>query len=312
MHVVGTCAALNDLGVDRLVVGEPVALGSGTVDADDEEDGADAPVDTSVPTPVVLELTRGFAVTAGADGELTSAPALALLRALANPGGQSDPLVPDRVGVGAGTEGPLLRLVLDAGDDLLPVVPAAATPGDPLPEPGSIEPGDSGYVEDGLVTLEATVDDQDPRVWPSVLDALLRAGALEAWLTPVMLSGGRPGHVLTATVATGDATHVATLRDAIFTLTSTFGVRARRHARWTLHRDWVPVDVAGERVRVRVGYVARAAPIIARVTPEAQDAVDLAERWGVSVAEVLAAAAAATTAEGLVVGAPYTPGRWAT
>lgn len=48
-------------------------------------------------------------------------------------------------------------------------------------------------MEDGLITLEATVGDEDPRVWPSVLDALLRAGALEAWLTPVMLAGGRPG-----------------------------------------------------------------------------------------------------------------------
>lgn len=139
VHVVGVCSALHDLGVDRLIVGEPVALGSGTVSTDD----APGVPDTSVPAPAVLELARGFAVTAGGDGELTNATALALLRALATPGGHSDPLVPDRVGVGAGAQGPLLRLVLDAGDDVLPTTTQAGAPGDPQDDGGEA-PGDSG------------------------------------------------------------------------------------------------------------------------------------------------------------------------
>ena len=53
------------------------------------------------------------------------------------------------------------------------------------PASGATEPGEPGdAVEDLLV--EATVDDMNPELYPYVLERLTEAGAVDAWVVPVI------------------------------------------------------------------------------------------------------------------------------
>ena len=263
--VVGCAAALHALGLleprARVVVGT-VALGSGSVES---AHGA-----LPVPVPAVLAILagRGAPVSAGGDGELCTPTGAALLAILADEWGPVPPMRIASVGIGAGSADPtgranVLRVVV--GTDLAPVqVP---------------------WRRDDLIEIEATVDDLDPRLWPAVLDALVQAGAVDAWLTPVVMRKGRPGNVVTALVA--EEAIDSTTR-ALFAHSTTLGVRLRSVARRALPRDEVVVHVEGFEVRVKRGLL-DGEPVTMQT--EYADAAAAAERLGVPVRTVLDRAA---------------------
>jgi len=231
----------------------------------------------------VLELARGRDVAgAGPDaGELATPTGLALGTAVAGTSGPLPAMTVLGTGVGAGTrDAPgranVVRLVL-----------GEATAGD---RPGG---------EPGVVLLETNVDDLDPRIWPDVLDRLLTAGALDAWLTPILMKKGRPAHTLHV-LGPPDAEQA--LADVVLTHTSTLGLRRMVAVRHVLERAWVPLEVPGGQVRVKVGH--RDGHVV-HATPEHDDALELSRRSGVPLAHVLTLAAAAALDAGLAPGAAW-------
>ena len=268
--VVGTCAALHLLGVEE-VVATRIALGSGTVRT--------AHGVLPVPVPAVLGLVDGWSVEAGGDGELATPTGVALVTTYASAQGPLPVLEVVGSGVGAGTRDPagrpnVVRVVL-----------------------GRRSTGVAPDVARRMVVIEANVDDLDPRVWPTVLAALLEAGAADAWLTPILMKKGRPAHTLSVL---GDADRAPALRDRVFALTSTIGVRQSVVERWALDRGWVDVEVDGATVPVKVAHRDGA---VVHATPEFDDVVRLAAERSQPVRDVLAAAMAAAEASGLTPGA---------
>jgi uncharacterized protein (DUF111 family) len=331
--VVGTCAALADLGVlpdvaatadaeasslsgtpgaqraggRRGVTASRLSLGSGSVRA--------AHGRVPVPVPAVLELCRGWDVTSGGDGELATPTGVALVTALATGQSGLPAMTVQAVGVGAGTkEQPdranVVRVVLgrpvgaarSTGSDVGTV--AAGTTGATgstaalrtdsveglaAPDGGAREAGEP----ERLQVLEANVDDLDPRLWPTVIDGLLAAGAADAWTTPITMKRGRPAQLLSVLAA---PLQVPGLLDAIFATTSTIGVRVRDVDRWALERGWVDVEVGGLRVGIKVAH--REGRIV-NVAAEFRDVEAAAGALGLPVREVLDAAEAGAAAIGL-------------
>ncbi|MGI4894479.1 MAG: nickel pincer cofactor biosynthesis protein LarC [Janthinobacterium lividum] len=271
--VVGVCAALHDLGVTQ-VSASAIALGSGTVRS--------AHGVLPVPPPAVVELCRGWEVFAGGCGELATPTGVALLTTLAAGPSTLPRLVVEASGSGAGS-----RDTAERANVVRVLVGSAAGPaGAETPDRQS-------------VLLAANVDDLDPRIWPEVLRELMSAGALDAWLTPVLMKKGRPAHTLEVLA---DPDQADALSSAVLRHTSTLGVRRSIVTRDVLDRDWHPLDVDGTPLRIKVGH--RDGTLI-QAMPEFEDVLTLAHAQGSTVQDALLAAHAAAVAAGLVAGRAF-------
>jgi pyridinium-3,5-bisthiocarboxylic acid mononucleotide nickel chelatase len=277
--VVAVCAALDRLGVTSMSC-SAVALGSGRV--------ATAHGDLPVPVPAVLEMSAGWRVLSGGEGELATPTGMALLTALSRESCDLPAMSVRTVGVGAGTadvpgRANVVRVVLG---DLTDRTDSPAQP-------------DHAVL---MSVLETNVDDMDPRVWPTVLASLLNAGAADAWLVPIVMKKGRPAHTL-AVLAPVNRRDV--LRRLIFELTTTIGVREVAVTRIALDRFWVPLPVAGGQVRLKVAH--RGGEVV-HATPEFDDAAKVAAERSMPVRRVLEEAVAAAEREGFVPGRPVQAG----
>jgi len=258
VDIVGVCLGIHALSLDRLTV-SPIALGGGTTDTQH------GPV--PVPGPAVLALLADTSLVASGGGshELATPTGVALLAELADSTSDLPAMRVNSVGIGAGgrdlAERPnVVRLVVG--------VDAEAT-------------------DDAWLLVEANVDDLDPRLWPGVLDALLAAGAADAWLTPIVMKKGRPAHTVSALTT---AERIDDVRRVLFVETSTIGARTSRVDKTALDREWVEVQVGGQRIRVKVARLGGAA---VSVNPEWDDVSAAAKETGRAAKDVLADATAA-------------------
>lgn len=259
IDVVGVAAALEHVSPAR-VTASAIATGSGTVES--------AHGTLPVPAPAVVELLRGLPVVGRGQRELVTPTGAALLRTACDGFGTFPDMIVEAAGYGAG-----------AHDD--PGAPnvVRAVVGRSIAEP-------SGET----VLVETNLDDLNPEIVPHVLDALLDAGALDAWVTPALMKKGRPGHVLSVLT---DNTRRAALIDIIFRETSTLGVRQRAVARTMLAREIVEVHIDGVAIRVKIG---RIGDDVVNVAAEHDDARAAAARLAIPLKEVYERALAAARA----------------
>jgi pyridinium-3,5-bisthiocarboxylic acid mononucleotide nickel chelatase len=258
VDVVGSALLVAALAPSRVVCLPPPS-GGGT--------GRTAHGPIPIPAPAVLELLRGRLLRPSGPGERTTPTGAAVIAAWTEAADALPELAVLAVGYGSGTsrweDAPnLLRAVL--GDSV-------------RGQPG----GGAGWV------VEANLDDLSPQLVAAALEAALLAGAADAWIAPVTMKKGRPGHLLGAVVPEGAR---AAVEATLFRETSTLGVRAYRVERSVLDREIVEVATRYGPVRVKVG---RRAGTILNVAPEFEDCRARAQERGVPVKEVVAAALAA-------------------
>jgi len=226
VDVMGTCLALESLGVGSVRSG-PVALGAGTVR------GAHGLLPN--PAPAVVELLVGAPVQGVArEEELTTPTGAALLAALAESFGPLPQMKIRGSGYGAGSRD------LDGMANVLQVVIGDLETQAP----------DEVVLHQDLVVLEANVDDVTGEVLAHTVGALMHAGALDAWLVPVVAKKGRPAHIVSVLA---EPAAVARLVMVLTRETGTLGFREHLVTRSALTRQLLEVEVSGERVRVKAG-----------------------------------------------------------
>jgi hypothetical protein len=258
IDIVGSVWGLEQLGANRFVA-SALNLGTGSITMSHGK--------FSVPPPATTKLVQGVPVYGDGEGELLTPTGALLVTSYAESYGCLPPMRIESTGCGAGgrelADRPnVLRLIVGQED---------AVQGD----------------ADTVLVLECEIDDLTPELLAPLPDRLVGIGALDAYLTPVLMKKGRPGFLVTALVEVGKRLVV---EEMLFSETTTLGIRGQEWQRTKLARGFVSVDTVFGAVRIKLG---RRGDKIYNAQPEFEDCRRAAEERGVAVKQVWAAAVAA-------------------
>ena len=214
-----------------------------------------------VPAPATARLLQGWPVFSdGQEGEKATPTGAVLVTHLCSPVESLPTFRLDRVGYGAGdrefTSRPnCLQMLL----------------------------GERGMEVEGeeAVVMETNLDDLNPQVFGYLTARLLKEGAMDAYVTPVVMKKGRPGHLLTV-VAPPEKEE--SLGRVLFHETATLGYRTSRVGRVRLRREVREVRTRYGLVRVKTATLDGRE---IRYAPEYEDCRRIAKISGLPLREIM-------------------------
>ncbi len=242
VDITGSVVGLRCLGIDE-VHASPITMGRGFQNC--------AHGKMPVPVPASLEILKGAQIVmSDIEGELVTPTGAALVRTLSKRIGSGFSFAPSAIGYGFGTrerpEGPpnALRIVL----------------------------GDIADAREELWILETNLDDVSAQIIGFLIERSLRAGALDAWATPIQMKKSRPGLMFCALV---DQARADSIERLIFAETATLGVRRFPVSRNKLERVTATIETSLGPVGVKF---ARGMGSVRRAAPEYDDVAKIAEQ----------------------------------
>jgi uncharacterized protein (TIGR00299 family) protein len=251
IDIVGVVFAMEWFGIDD-VEASALNVGGGSVDI--------AHGTFPVPAPATLRLLQGVPVySAGPQVELVTPTGALLVTGYARRYGAMPRMAVDRIGYGAGTRDTphtpnVVRVVI--GERVAAV--------------------DEPLAGERAIKIECEIDDMNPQLFGPASDRLFEAGALDVFLTPIVMKKGRPGTLVTVLVREDDDRREAVM-SVLFRETTTIGVRMERVVRETLERRWETVEMAGGAVRIKI---ATRGGVDVNAAPEFEDCVRVAAASG--------------------------------
>ena len=252
VDVVGAAICFEVLKVDK-IISSPVQVGGGFVKC--------AHGMLPVPAPATAEILTGIPIRSGiVPFETTTPTGAAILAATAGRFTEHVDFTPLKIGYGIGhrdTDIPnVLRVILGEMDD---------------------EKHDQDVEVKEACLMECNIDDMNPEMYEGVVERLFEKGALDVYLTPIIMKKSRPAVKISILC---DADHRRGIEEVLWMQTSTFGLRVNKIEKLILRRDVstvktkygvLPVKNAylrGERIKWKLEY---------------EDAKRLAREKGVSI-----------------------------
>ena len=147
----------------------------------------------------------------------------------------------------------------------------------------------SRFSRESLVVIEAILDDFLPQALAYTSEQLLKAGAMDVYVVPVIAKKGRSGHLLTVLC---HSDKLSIIEELIFEQTSTIGLRTYLTDRLLLERDWVTVSMSegkqtnGKVDQIRIKVCKDLDGNIINVLPEYDDCVLYAQSAKLPLKEV--------------------------
>jgi pyridinium-3,5-bisthiocarboxylic acid mononucleotide nickel chelatase len=267
--IFGTIIGLDLLGIEKVYT-SPVNLGSGFVNT---EHGM-----LPVPAPATAEILKKIPVYSQSMGsELTTPTGAAILRELASGFGGMPCMDIEKIGIGAGTK------TFNHWPNVLRIF-IGMTSAPPLSEGsagvnGQIEK--KGLPEETVSVIETNIDDMNPQIFEYVMERLFRAGALDVFLTQIIMKKGRPGVKMTVLC---DEKQRENLISIILKETSTIGLRFYETKRKVMQREIKTVESKFGHVRVKIS---KSGDTILKTVPEYEDCKKIAKKLNLPLIEIL-------------------------
>ena len=263
IDIVGVVIGLHHLGIDRLV-SSPLPWTHGFIDCDHGR--------MPLPAPAVCELLANVPVYAlDISQELVTPTGAALLTGLCHNFGPLPDMTINSTGYGAGSQE-----LANRQPNLLRLIIGRET--------------SEGEEAQSVEIIETNLDDWNSEGFPYLCDLLLKQGALDVSLTPMLMKKGRPGQLLRVICHPAAGTR---LKQTILSETTAIGLRFRSEARLTLKREQVTVNTPWGKVAAKMAHTP-AGPVI---YPEYEACRQIAESARVPLQQVYHAVISARTNE---------------
>jgi uncharacterized protein (TIGR00299 family) protein len=255
VDIFGTIIGLEILGVEK-VYASPINLGTGSVNT--------VTGILPVPAPATAEILKNVPVYSKAVSfELTTPTGAALIKEVSTGFGDIPVIEFEKIGIGAGSKNfkdwpNVLRILIGNSWNI-------AVKG-----------------KDDMVTvIETNIDDMNPQIFEYVIERLYKAGALDVYLTQVIMKKGRPGVILTVLCNNEKRDNLIKI---ILRETSTIGLRFYEAKRRVLKREIKKIDIESGKVRVKIS---RFGEDILKTTLEYEDCKRIAKKLGIPLLEVM-------------------------
>ena len=251
VDVVGASICISLLNSD-ITLSSPINTGKGMVKT---EHGL-----LPVPAPATTEMLKGFpSYSSDIEFELATPTGVGIITAMAKASNTIPVMKTNAIGYGAGSK--------DFSDspNLLRIM---------------IGEGYSPSEQDSITVIESNIDDMNPQFYDHIMNRIFDAGALDVFLTPIIMKKNRPAVKITLL---SDNDNVNKLADILLKETTSFGLRMYKTERIKLEKEIKTVKTEYGSTKVKIG---KKNGKIINIAPEYEDCKRIANERGISIREV--------------------------
>lgn len=244
VDIVGVAICLEYFNIKKIFV-HNINLGMGSL-------GGASHGRQPIPAPATAQLLEGFPVTiTNIPYELVTPTGAACIAALAKALPDNVAMQFERVGCGAGDRdnkgrANIFRIFLGTEKDMC--------------------------ASDEKMLVKANIDDMLPLAYQTVFDSLFANGALDVWITPILMKKMRPSHELSVLC---DRKDLEKIRMILFDQTTTIGIRMQSLTRSILKREVKKIRLGKNMIKVKIACLPDGSR---RIYPEYEDCKRLAEK----------------------------------
>lgn len=261
VDIVGAAICLSYLNVDK-IMSSSIELGGGFVKC--------AHGIIPVPAPATIEILKGIPVKLGAvPFETTTPTGAAILAASVHEFKDDKNFIINKIGYGIGnrdTEIPNVLRVMLVEETHKEVI-----------HKNKLDQVHNDVFEE---IIECNIDDMNPELYEYIIDELFNQGALDVYLTPIIMKKGRPSIKISVLCRLDE---VEKLKEVLFKETTTFGVRRFKVHKTMLERKFTKVKTSYGEVTVKEAYY-KGEKIKSKF--EYEECKKIADNAGVSIIEV--------------------------